>query len=169
MYDLCAESVLQETDCYGKLLIRSNIHEVDKGIASQDRAAHIPLIRVKITGIHHAALARGHRRKASILKTVTVGERVAHMNSAASCLVHRLSFCGDLLKNLVQNSLRFEFFNNLVSVELIQFWVLCHCTFEPVKELVLFKMLLNHSFNLLHLHIGDCAGSLLVRTLGTRS
>jgi len=84
------------------------------------------------------------------------------MDSASSCIAHRFSFRRDLLENLVQNSLRLEFFNNLVSIKLVQFWVLGHCTFEPVEELVLFKVLLDNSFNLLHLHIGYRARSLLV-------
>ena len=37
-------AILQETHCYGHLFVWAHIDEVDKGIASEHSAAHVPLV-----------------------------------------------------------------------------------------------------------------------------
>lgn len=45
-YHLGREPVLEEAHGHLELLVRPHIHEVDKGVSTQHRARHVPLVRV---------------------------------------------------------------------------------------------------------------------------
>ena len=66
------------------------------------------------------------------------------------------------MKDLVEKTLRFKLVNNLIPVELVQFWILGDCASESVEEFVLLEVLLDRALDLLHLHICDVVGSSLL-------
>ena len=135
---LRTETILEEADCDGHLLVWAHIHEVYEGVSAQNCTAHIPLVRVEVLRIRHASLARRDTRQAprttSIL-TIAGGERVALINVGA--LANWLALTGYLLQNLVQNALRFQFFDDLIPVKFVQFWILCDGASQSIKEFVL--------------------------------
>lgn len=61
-HDLRTVTILQEGNCHRELLVWPHIDEVDESVASNDRAAHVALVRVELLVAHHAALA-GHDRR----------------------------------------------------------------------------------------------------------
>ena len=66
--DLCAETILQERNCHRELLVRPDVHKIDKCVSADNRAAHVPLVSVKLLITHHAPLARHYCRQASLCR-----------------------------------------------------------------------------------------------------
>ena len=138
LYHLSTETILQEADCDAHLLVWAHIYEVYEGVSAQNCTAHIPLVRVEVLRIRHASLARrnaGQAPRTSSVLTITGGERMALINVGA--LANWLALTGYLLQNLIQNALRFQFFDDLVSVKLVQFWILSDGASQSIKEFVL--------------------------------
>ena len=54
---LCTETILEEADCNGHLLVRAHIYEVYEGVSAQNCTAHVPLVRVEVLRVIHASLA----------------------------------------------------------------------------------------------------------------
>ena len=125
LHHLRTETILEEADCDGHLLIRAHIHEVYECVSAQNCTAHVPLVRVEVLRARHASLARRNSWQApgpSCVLTVTGGERMALVDVGA--LANWLALTGYLLQDLVQYALRFQLFDDLVSVKFVQFWIL---------------------------------------------
>ena len=52
-------------------------------------------------------------------------------------LANWLALTGYLLQDLVQYALRFQLFDDLVSVKFVQFWILSDSASQSIKEFVL--------------------------------